>query len=300
MRKTFCKVMMDEYRRQRFAFLTGDLGFNALEPLREVMGEHFINAGVAEQNMVSVAAGIARTGVKSWVYSIAPFVYARPYEQIRNDICLHDLPVTLVGNGGGYGYGVMGATHHAIEDYGSLLCLQNMNIFAPAFPDDLEAVISKIDTLNKPAYLRLGINEGFEGYKVPEYSPCRKLLNGNNGVLLAIGSIAGRLVKEFFNDAPDNRPAIWAICELPFSGLLPELESDISENKRLCVVEEHVAHGGLGQIMAKHLLENNIKLDGFHHLHAKGYVSGLYGSQAFHRKESGLTKENIMEFFANG
>src|SRR5436305_12930222 len=97
----------------RFVFLTGDLGFKALEPLRAMMGKRFINAGVAEQNMISVAAGLARAGMRPWAYSIAPFIYARPFEQTRNDVCLHKLPVVLIGNGGGYGYGVMGATHPA-------------------------------------------------------------------------------------------------------------------------------------------------------------------------------------------
>ena len=123
MRNAFCQALVEAASRAEFVFLTGDLGFRALEPLRDALGSRFINAGVAEQNMVSVAAGLARSGLRPWVYSIAPFVYARPFEQIRNDVCLHRLPVVLVGNGGGYGYGVMGATHHALEDYGSLLCL---------------------------------------------------------------------------------------------------------------------------------------------------------------------------------
>ena len=78
-----------------FVFLTGDLGFMALEPVRTAAGARFINAGVAEQNMVTVAAGLARSGLRPWVYSIAPFLYARPFEQIRNDVCLHALPVFL-------------------------------------------------------------------------------------------------------------------------------------------------------------------------------------------------------------
>src|SRR5260370_40036865 len=103
MRSLFCQAMIDAAADPRVVFLTGDLGFRALEPLRARMGARFINAGVAEQNMVSVAAGLARAGLLPWTYSIAPFIYARPYEQIRNDVCLHDLPVRLVGNGGGYG-----------------------------------------------------------------------------------------------------------------------------------------------------------------------------------------------------
>jgi transketolase len=121
---------------------TGDLGFMALEPLRDVMGNRFINAGVAEQNMVSVVAGISSDGIQSWVYSIAPFVYSRPLEQIRNDVCMHAFDVKLIGNGGGYGYGSMGSTHHALEDYGILLSLQNMRAFVPAFAEDIQLCYS--------------------------------------------------------------------------------------------------------------------------------------------------------------
>ena len=97
MRNAFCQALVEAASRDEFVFLTGDLGFRALEPLREALGSRFINAGVAEQNMVSVAAGLARSGLRPWVYSIAPFVYARPFEQIRNDVCLHRLPVVLGG-----------------------------------------------------------------------------------------------------------------------------------------------------------------------------------------------------------
>ena len=121
MRVQFCDAMVARAVDERILFLTGDLGFMALEPLQSAMGSRFINAGVAEQNMISVAAGLAKQQFEVWAYSIAPFCYARPFEQIRNDIAFHALPVKLVGNGGGYGYGVMGPTHHAIEDYGVLL-----------------------------------------------------------------------------------------------------------------------------------------------------------------------------------
>ena len=116
MRRRFSDAIVALAGDPTLAFLTGDLGFMALEPVRDALGTRFLNAGVAEQNMISVAAGLARTGLRPWAYSIAPFLYARPFEQVRNDVCLHRLPVRLVGNGGGYGYGVMGATHHALED----------------------------------------------------------------------------------------------------------------------------------------------------------------------------------------
>jgi len=133
MRSAFCSAMVAVAERPELVFLTGDLGFMALEPLRDSLGRRFINAGVAEQNMIGVASGLARAGWRPWAYSIAPFIYARPYEQLRNDVAMHALPVAMVGNGGGYGYGVMGATHHALEDYGAVLALGGIRVVVPAY-----------------------------------------------------------------------------------------------------------------------------------------------------------------------
>ena len=148
MRNLACEKWIDLAGDSNFVFLTGDLGFMALESLQIVLGPRFINAGIAEQNMVSVACGLALEGMNPWVYSIAPFCYARPFEQIRNDICHHNLPVKLVGNGGGYAYGPMGASHHALEDYGALLTLPNMRAYVPAFGEDLKTVIPILNKVN--------------------------------------------------------------------------------------------------------------------------------------------------------
>src|SRR5271167_2666914 len=146
MRQAFCNGLVQQALLPEFVFLTGDLGFKALEPLQSALGQRFINAGVSEQNMVSVAAGLARSGLRPWTYSIAPFLYARPFEQIRNDVCFHGLPVILVGNGGGYGYGVMGSSHHALEDYGVLLSLPGMQVHVPAFDADIAGAIEQLFT----------------------------------------------------------------------------------------------------------------------------------------------------------
>ncbi len=290
MRKIFCNELIKKFQKEKFVFLTGDLGFNALEPLRDVMGEYFINAGIAEQNMISTAAGIAKTGIPAFVYSIAPFVYARPFEQIRNDVCLHNLPVTIIGNGGGYGYGVMGATHHGLEDYGTLLTLQNMHIFAPIFADDIGFMIDDILKLKRPSYIRLGLVEGESDVK---YSPWRKILDGKNGVIIGFGTIVAKLLSDFQKEAEATRPAIWALSELPFAKEIPD---DLRNLQKLCVVEEHVEQGSVAQILSLELMKKNIMPKKFVNFYAKGYVSGLYGSQAFHRTECGLTKEKILEW----
>jgi transketolase len=295
MRNAFCSALVALSAEHKFVFFTGDLGFNALEPLRDAMGRRFINAGVAEQNMVSVAAGAASLGEQCWVYSIAPFVYARPFEQIRNDVCLHNFDVKLVGNGGGYGYGVMGATHHAIEDYGVLCGLQNMRVYVPAFADDIAPIVARMASDRHPAYLRLGRCEKPKGWGLPEYAPWRRLLTGATGVLIVIGPSAGGVLAKLSAVPEEERPEIWVAAELPFRlETIPQrcLES-IRSTGTLFVLEEHVAHGGAGQMLAYLLLKEGIHPKRFHHFHAAGYLSSRYGSQAFHRAENGIDAASV-------
>jgi transketolase len=287
--------LIDLFERRPFVFLTGDVGFGVLEPLREAMGERFINAGVAEQNMVSVAAGLAQGGEDAWVYSIAPFVFARPFEQIRNDVCLHDLPVKILGNGGGYAYGVMGATHHAIEDYGVLLGLQNMHVFVPAFAADVPAVIDKLSGFEHPAYLRLGRCERPEGYEPPPYEAWRCLREGDGPVVLVVGPIVGSLIGAALDQTNGAAPEIWCVSELPLPEELPSaFAAALERSGRLIVVEEHVKQGSVGRALAEHILRTGVRLERFEHVAAAGYPSGTYGSQGHHRDESGLGTANLL------
>lgn len=298
MRNAFCQALVEAASRPEFVFLTGDLGYKALEPLREAMGSRFINAGVAEQNMVSVAAGLARSGLRPWVYSIAPFVYARPFEQIRNDVCLHKLPVVLVGNGGGYGYGVMGATHHALEDYGALLCLPHIRAYVPAFDADVRAMASDLFSVAHPAYFRLGLSEEPKNATVPPYAPWRKLQDGPGWVLVVTGSLAGSLWGAVRDLEGARRPSLWLLSELPVRQLDEEFRADLARSRRLLVVEEHVAHGGVAQSLASLLLESGKAPERFASRSAQGYLSGRYGSQKFHRRECGLDPAAILGFLA--
>jgi transketolase len=296
LRNVLCSSLVDEAARPDFVFLTGDLGFSALEPLRAAMGERFINAGVAEQNMVSVAAGLSASGMNAWTYSIAPFLYARPFEQIRNDVCLHGLPVKLAGNGGGYAYGVMGATHHALEDYGTLLTLRGMSAFVPAFAADVPVIIKKLFGHPGPAYLRLGRDEKPKELKLPPYAPWRRLLSGGGATLLVVGPLVGSIWEAAAALEEPLRPNLWILTELPVApaSIPPEFLADLARSRDLVVAEEHVAQGGAGQALA-HALALMGKLPKmFTHRHALGYVSGRYGSQLFHRKECGLDPAGVL------
>ncbi len=296
MRTAFCGAMSDRCAERDMVFLTGDLGFMALEPLRERMGQRFINAGVAEQNMISVAAGIASLGEQCWTYSIAPFVYGRPFEQIRNDVCLHDFDVKIVGNGGGYGYGVMGASHHALEDYGVLLTLQNMRAYVPAFAADLAPIVARMSADPHPGYLRLGRCEKPDGVVLPPYAPWRRVMAGDAGVLVVVGPNAGPLLRGAAGLPEDARPEIWVLSELPLAVTpMPEAcRARVAELDALYVLEEHVAQGSVGHMLAATLMAEGAAPRVFRHFAAKGYPSGRYGSQVFHRRECGLDAGTVL------
>lgn len=286
--------MVAEAGRPDLVFLTGDLGFMALEPLRDALGQRFINAGVAEQNMVGVAAGLARSSLRSWTYSIAPFTYARPFEQIRNDVCLHALPVVMVGNGGGYGYGVMGATHHALEDYGALLTLNSLRAYVPAFDGDIRPVVSRLMETSHPAYLRLGLDEAPKDYGAPAYAAWRQLVHGSGWSILACGPLVGGLVAAIQQLPTDVRPSLWLVSELPIDVIPNDFLADVGRTTRLMVVEEHVATGGAGEQLARQLLLLGAAPRQFLHRCAMGYPSGRYGSQRFHRQECGIDAASIL------
>lgn len=294
MREIFCRTLVGAAGNPSFVFLTGDLGFKALEPLQEALGDRFINAGVSEQNMVSMAAGLAKIGFRPWVYSIAPFLYARPFEQIRNDVCLHKLPVVIVGNGGGYGYGVMGSTHHALEDYGSLLTLPNLKAFVPAFDSDVAAIIPQLMVSRCPAYLRLGRSEEPSGTPLPAYSAWRRLVKGRGLTLVAAGPLVGGILEPLARLGESDRPDVWLVTELPLSELPDDFTESVRNSGHLFVVEEHTAHGGVGQMLVHRLACLGHMPPRFTHRYALGYVSGRYGSQNFHRRECGLDAASIL------
>ncbi len=300
MRDVFCRTLVAAADNPNLVFLTGDLGFKSLEPLRDVLNSRFINAGVSEQNMVSMAAGLAKMGWRPWVYSIAPFLYARPFEQIRNDVCLHNMPVILVGNGGGYGYGVMGSTHHALEDYGALLTLPNLRVFAPAFDGDVTSIVPLLMRSEGPVYLRLGVSEEPKAVALPPYAAWRRLLEGDGPTLVVAGPLVGGILAAVSKLEQARRPDVWLLSELPLTELPGEFSDSLQRSRHLFVVEEHTATGGVGQMLIHRLACMGQAPARFTHRYALGYVSGLYGSQKFHRRESGLDPESIVAAITNG
>lgn len=301
MRREFVDAFLYSWRTRQYAtmFFTGDLGYKALEPIQKALGEQFINAGVAEQNMVTMAAAAARDGFSSWCYSIAPFLYARAFEQIRNDVCQANVPVRLVGNGGGYGYGVMGPSHHALNDYGVLSTLPNIRCYIPAFSCDVLQIVNTLfESGGYPAYLRLAAAEEPAGFAY-SYYPWRNIIKAEHNalpVVVVMGSIAGHYLQFLTSQMCD----LWVVSEMPIRGLTQDfINGFVGPRRALIIVEEHVIHGGFGQALLYDLFLLNLKFSSIMHLYAKGYPSKTYGSKEFHRKESGMDRDSILSLLRN-
>jgi transketolase len=287
MRNEFAKSII-KYSKEtpNLCFITGDLGFMALEEVEKELGNHFINGGVAEQNIVSMAASMAYDGFIPFVYSISPFITLRPYEQIRNDACLHDLPVKIVGNGGGYGYGIMGATHHNIEDIGAMKLLPRMKVYLPFFGRDVDDAVRLMLGDKHPNYLRLNMAVKEELVPYQPFSSYRKLKLGSRAIVIGCGTVVEQIFK--LPSEVISELEVWLVSTMPLEDFPEALLVSLKTTKRLLVIEEHVKEGGLGESVSYNLIRSSLELIRFDHIYAKGYPSGKYGSQVWHLEENDL------------
>ena len=292
MRNEFAQAIISlKDKNPDLVFLTGDLGYLSLEKVQERYGEHFINAGVAEQNMVTVAAGLAHEGFVPFAYSISPFVTLRPYEQIRTDVCLHDLAVKLVGNGGGYGYGIMGATHHNIEDIGVMRILPNMRVYVPLTGTDVAEAMEQMVADPHPNYLRLNLAAKVP-YPIAPFAQWRKIKDGDKGVVIGTGPVLENIL---------NLPAeivdgleIWVLSIFPVKEIPDALVAKINSTKKLITIEEHQGQCGMHECLASLLLNKLTTPVSFKPLYASGYPSGRYGDQKWHQAENGLGGDSLL------
>lgn len=297
MRKEFAAKISSLFASNKdLVFLTGDLGYNALEEIQSKYSDRFVNAGVAEQNMVGMAAGLAYEGHPSFVYSIAPFAVYRTYEQIRLDVCLHKHPVFIVGNGGGYGYGIMGATHHANEDLACLSSLPNMVCWVPAFSEDVDYCLDQIIERGGPAYLRLGL--GINYPNPIQIGPVNQVIAASHKPALTIIT-QGPVVKNAIKAMEDRDDVdLFSILTLPVVEFSEALLTSIAASKNVLVIEEHVERGGLAEYLLLQLTRKGYDFESFEAFNSKGYPSGTYGNQDFHWKESGLDVESIQAYIS--
>ena len=241
------------------ALVVGDLGYSVIEPFADRFPDRFINAGVAEQNMTGLAAGMASEGYHVFTYSIANFPTFRCAEQIRNDVDYQRLPVTVVAVGGGLAYGALGYSHHAVQDYALMRSLPNMLIAAPGDPLETRACMRYLVANPQPSYLRLGkAGEPVFHAAVPDVAPGRWLEvdagdGEGRGVLLSTGATL-QLAMDW---RAQERHRGHAVMTMPLWGMASKAgqAAQVDRFAQVRTLEDHLVDGGFGSWLLESLAD---------------------------------------------
>lgn len=291
MRTAFIRTLIEHARIDPRIFLVvGDLGYSVVEPFASEFPDRFLNAGVAEQNMTGMAAGLAAEGYRVFTYSIANFPTLRCLEQIRNDICHHDLSVTIVAVGAGLAYGNLGHSHHGVQDIAAMRCLPRIRIASPADPLETSGCVRTILEAPGPAYLRLGKagERQLHSHTVIDGRPICVIRGTDSLAICATGSILS-VALEAQQDLLGLGISA-TVFSLPFlSPLTTEMLADVWRCHNIITLEEHVHAGGMGSLV-RELMPDGVRVRTFA---VDRDRDSLVGSQTFLRNALGLTASAV-------
>lgn len=286
MRNTFVQCLIRRARKDdRIFLITPDMGYSVLEPFREAFPDRFLNVGIAEQNAVGVAAGLALSEKVVYVYSIIPFVTMRCFEQVRVDVAYMKTNVRLVGVGAGLSYGPAGATHHAIEDIAIMRALPNMTVCCPGDPVEARELIEKSFDYEGPIYFRLGKSGEpaihAEGTKI-EIGKAVFVTHGDDAVVITTSNMleCGKyIVDEWAKQKIDA-----TLLSIPTIKPLDTeaLNSVITKGVPVFTLEEHNIIGGLGSAVAEVIAESGRAVR-FRRIAIPDAYASQVGSQAYLR-----------------
>jgi transketolase len=259
MRKYLVESLLNHQQESLPFFITGDLGFSVLEPLQESYGGNFLNLGILEQSMMSIAGGIAKNGNKVFVYSITNFATFRALEQVRLDISYQDLSVCIIGVGTGFQYQTAGYSHWGIEDLGIISAIENIRIFSPADRDSVEFAVTTFLKDGKPTYLRLGkaINESNANRSRVSKSGSFSVFGNGHNLIFCHGSISWNLVNHPLFDEDIHKIIIVneiTASDSIFNQVFNKKTSSVS------VLEEVIFAGSLGSRITRILATSGVAL----------------------------------------
>jgi len=301
MRDIFVKTLFNiAIKDPNVLLVTGDLGFGVLNPFWEHLPNQIINVGIAEQNMLGFAAGLALQEKIVYVYSIGNFPTLRALEQVRNDVAYHNLNVKIVSVGAGFSYGSLGITHHATEDIGIMRSIPNIKIYSPSDGKDAEFITNLSYKLFGPSYIRIGRNikdNNLVGFSELSSQFPRSMINNSKYAVFTTGEIAIDVVKvvEHFRLKKIS-------FDMYVYHILKPINADFLNNiilkyTKVFIIEEHNKYGGLSSIIKDHLSHfQNIKI---HSLSINDVFTSEVGDQNYLRKINGLDIYSIIDNIRN-
>lgn len=273
--------------------IIGDLGFGVIENFEKRFPNQFLNAGVAEQNMMGMAAGLASAGYKVYVYSIGNFPVFRCLEQIRNDICYEELDVSIVSIGAGLSYGTLGYSHHAIDDIGVMSALPGMTIYSPADPIETRRALRESVSLQTPKYFRLGKSgePAIFNQTHTEFPNWTALTYGKDLLVLTTGAVTSEAVEAAAS--LQNLGIGVSVIAIPVLKPLSFNKGLVEQFDNVLVLEEHSESGGLGTIISEHLALSGVKTN-LAKLGLPDHVHHELGSQKYLRSYFKLDAKGIV------
>lgn len=289
MRNNIIASLVQEMEKdENIFFLTADMGINLVEQIQEKFPTRFANVGIAEQNLIGVAAGLANLGYKPFVYTISNFVIHRCYEQIRNDIILHQYPITLMGTSTGYDNAPLGPTHHIIDEWGALRNFPGIDIYCPGSVTYANSLVSKVLARQKPAYIRIPKGE----FKNPDSEEDIVLVPGTKQsvLLISYGSPAQECIK-----AMEQNPALSVLVFNKLTPLdKPALKTILEQFEKLVVIEDHFASSGLYGLLCEFCNEHSI-CKRMTSLAPTDYVFEVGRTNDYFHKRFGFNSEAILK-----
>ena len=299
MRDTFVKTLVELAKKNKnIELVTGDLGFGVLKPFWEQCPNQFTNAGIAEQNMTGIAAGMALSGKTVFTYSIGNFPTLRCLEQIRNDCAYHNANVKIVCVGGGFSYGSLGMSHQATEDLAIMRALPNVAVFAPGDLVEAEEITKAIVDYPGTCYLRLGrggekrIHDKIDNFQIGK---AIKIKDGKDIAIFSTGAIFDEVLDAYYELVKNGiNPVVYT-----FPTVKPIDKETIIEIAKKCryifTVEEHNVVGGFGSAVSEVVTSLNGKKATIHAVGLNDDYSTNVGNQKYLRKQHGLSFTQIVE-----
>jgi transketolase len=298
MRNAFAKeITILAKSSPNLVLLSGDIGNRLFDQYKAISNGNFINCGIAEANMMGVAAGLAMSGLKPIIYTITPFTTTRCFEQIRVDVCYHNVPVIIIGTGSGLSYASLGPTHHSLEDFAIFRAIPNITILAPSDSIELKKCLHEALKMDTPVYMRIGkkgeriVTEESSVFQIGKSVNYKK---GKDVCLIGTGTIMSEVL-----EASEllERNGVSTYVE-GFHTIKPldtkSLDKLFSLFDVISVIEEHSSIGGLfGAISEWRALENNFYKTHLISLGTKDEFMHEVGSQQHARKKNGIDAFNI-------
>ncbi|MDC0335706.1 transketolase [Pseudodesulfovibrio sp.] len=298
MRKKCLEMVHELARRdERIFFVGSDLGFGTLKEMQEELPDRFIMEGICEQNAVGLAAGLALEGKIPFVNTIATFIVRRALEQVAMDACLHDLPIRLIGNGGGVVYAPLGSTHLAVEDIALMRALPNMTIVCPADAEEMERFMETTLDWPHPIYIRLA--KGYDPIVTDpshEFKIGKAYAYGQAGDVLLVTTGVGL---RFCKDAVEQLAAVGVTASTLYMPTVKPLDVEAlcaatGKSRVVLSVEEHSIIGGLGSAVAETLMEAGLGNVAFRRIGLPDVYPDHYGTQHQIMERYGIWPEAII------